>query len=89
MTTTLLFQIKKERLLQRLLKRWCCSHYFDIKVDHNNNVTRVTCKISTLHLSQIQVEARERKLHGTVLPCLLKYADGLDSSQKENNDKHG
>ena len=34
-------------------------------------------------------DARIRKLHGTVFAHSLKHADGLDSTHKENIDKHG
>ena len=65
------------------------SFYFNIEADSNDNVTRVTCKIYSMHLSQIQVKAKGRKLYGAVLALLLKYADGLDSTHKGNIDKHG
>ena len=32
----------------------------------------------------MRVEARGRELHGPVLELLLKYPDGLDSTQTEN-----
>ena len=48
----------------------------------------VTCKICTVHLQQIRVEARKRNLRGEVLNSLLKYADGINSAHKGNVEKH-
>ena len=63
------------------------SSYFVIEAD-SNNVIRVTCKIYSLQLSQIWIEARGSELHEAVLALLLKYADGLDSTQKGNVDEN-
>ena len=60
---------------------WSCSDYFDTEVDSSGNVTKATCKICTLYVPQIRLEARGRELHG-VLVLLLKYADDLDCSHK-------
>ena len=86
-----MFQRKKKEILleRRLYKVKLQSLYFDIKVNSNDNVTRVTCKICTQYLPQIWVEAREKEVHGTVLMPLLKYAAGLESTHIENIDKHG
>ena len=65
------------------------SSYIIIVADSNDNVTRLTCKICSLQLSQIWVETRGRELHGAVLALLLKYADGSDSTQKGNTDENG
>ena len=40
-------------------------------------------------ITTITADARIRKLHGTVFAHSLKHADGLDSTHKENIDKHG
>ena len=92
MPLTLLFQRKKgkkETVRKKTFIKWSCRHYFDIEVDSNDNVTRVTCNICTLYLPQIRAEARGKKFHGTVSELLLKSAVGLDSTHKVNIDKHG
>ena len=42
----------------------------------------------TQYLQQIGVEARARDLHGSVVDSLLRYADGVNSAQRENIEKH-
>ena len=49
---------------------------------------KVTCKICTLYLQQIGVEARARDLHGLVVDSLLRYADGVNLAHKGNIEKH-
>ena len=50
---------KRKRLWERRLIKSSCSHYFNVEVASNENVTRVTYNICALYLPQIQVEARE------------------------------
>ena len=49
---------------------------------------KVTCKICTQYLQEIQVEARARDLRGSVVDSLLRYADGINSTHKGNIEKH-
>ena len=80
---------RKETVRKKTFIKRSCSHDFDVKVDSNNNVTRVNCKICLLNLPELQVEASGREFHGIVLALLSKYADGLDYTREENIDKHG
>ena len=41
---------RKETGRKKTFIKWSCSHYFNIKGDSNNNVTRVSCEIWALHL---------------------------------------
>ena len=86
MALTLPVSKKQKRLRKKALKKQSCSDYSDTEVDSNDKVTATTCKICTLYLPQIRVEARGRELHG-VLALLVKYADDLDCSHKRNIDK--
>ena len=83
MALTLPVSKKQKRLRKKALRKQICSDYSDTEVDSND---KVTCKICTLYLPQIRVEARGRELHG-VLALLVKYADDLDCSHKRNIDK--
>ena len=77
----------KETVSQKTFNKWSCNNYFDIEVD-SDNVVKVTCKICTLYLQQIGVEARARDLHGLVVDSLLRYADGVNLAHKGNIEKH-
>ena len=45
---------KKETILKRTFNKWGCSNDFDIEVDSDDNVVKVTCKICTQDLQQIR-----------------------------------
>lgn len=79
---------KKETVSKKTFKKWSCSDDFDIELDDDDNVIKVTCKICVQYLQQIRVEARARDLRGSVLDSLLKYADGVKSAHKGNIEKH-
>ena len=69
---------KKETVRKKTFIKRSWSHYFNTKVDSDDNVIRVTFKIETLHLSQTLVEARGRKWH-----------DYLNYTHKGNNAGRG
>ena len=79
---------KKETVSKKTFNKWSCSDDFDIEVDSDDNVVKVTCKICTQYLQQIRVEARARDLRGSVVDSLLRYADGVNLAHKGNIEKH-
>lgn len=62
---------------------------YDPPLLSNDNVTRVTYKISTLCLPQIQIQARGEKLHDPVSTLFLSMKGSFYSTRKANIDNHG
>ena len=80
--------VKKETVTKKTVLKWNSHEDFDYKVDEENNIIKLTCKVCCTHLQQIRVEARKRNVCGTALDGLLKYADGISYAHKGNVDKH-
>ena len=68
--------------------KWSNNDDFNFKVDKNNDLTLLKCKICTVHLAEIRREAKKCNIHGPVLDGILNYAEGVQYIHKANFDKH-
>ena len=74
---------KPDTVSEKTFKTWENHEDFDLDVDEDGNVTKLRCKVCTVH-----IEAKTRGLRGNVLNGVLNFVDGIDGAHKSNILRH-
>ena len=73
---------------EKTFKTWENHEDFDLDVVEDANVTKLRCKVCTVHNNVIRQEAKTRGLRGNVMNGVLNFVDGIDGAHKSNILRH-
>ena len=79
---------KPNTVSEKTFKTWGNQEDFDVDVDVDGNVTKLRCKVCTVHINVIRQEANRRGLRGNVLNGVLNFVDGIEGAHKSNILRH-
>ena len=79
---------KPNTVSEKTFKTWGNHEDFDLDVDEDINVTKLCCKVCTVHINVIRQDAKTRGLRGNVLNGVLNFVDGIDGAHKSNILRH-
>ena len=74
---------EKETVSEKTFNKRSCSNDFDITLDTDDNLVKVTYKICTQYLQQIRVQARARDLHESGMHEFAKSGGLHDWAKKK------
>ena len=79
---------KPNTVSERTFNTWENHEDFDLDVDEDANVTKLRCKVCTVHINVIRQVANTRGLRGNVLNGVLNFVDDIAGAHKSNILRH-
>ena len=79
---------KPNTISEKTFKTWENHEDFDLDVDEDRIVTKLRCKVCTVHINVIRQEAKTRGLRGNVLNGVLNFVNGINGAHKSNILRH-